>query len=632
MLPTSRPAPVTPSAALTRGLRLIVQVAPGELRRLALLKLVFGAGPAVLLYLGKSVIDETARRTVPAAPADVLGTFLSSPALLWSVVGFVAVHIVLDAADTTSVFQVTSLRDRLSGEIKARLYAKVAGFQDLALFENPELLDLLHLAQEGIPKLQQLALIVGNLLTGLFVLLPIVPLAFSIAWWVPAVIFLTALPSVWVQLRYEGRSWSIQNAQAGLVRRIGIQERVLTGQEYAKELRLFGLQHYFLDGWRVLFWSALTEMRAVRHRGTLVVIAWSALSGLGAGLPYAVVVLAALSGRYSLGALALYAGLIFEVRRSLFIVIANMTNLQGSALGAAAIFRLLDLSTPHSQPHLAPHGVDEVVADPPRPWGELRLRGVSFTYPGSETQALNGVDLTIRTGEIVVLVGENGAGKTTLAKLLCRLFDPTEGQILLDGRDTRTINLDTWRERLAVVMQDFARFPATVRENVGFGWLPKLADDAALWQVTRRAGMAAALETFPTGLDTPLTKQFEGGTELSGGQWQRVAIARALLRQPEAELLILDEPTAALDPQTEHEVFTTFRQMVEGKMAVIISHRLGLARMADAVAVLEGGRIVEVGAHDELMRLRGRYHAMFTRQADSYLAPATPKAAPHDGS
>ena len=216
-------------------------------------------------------------------------------------------------------------------------------------------------------------------------------------------------------------------------------------------------------------------------------------------------------------------------------------------------------------------------------------------------------------------MGENGAGKTTLAKLLCRLYDPASGRILWNGQDLRQLDLTALRSRIAVVMQDYAHFPASLRENVGWGYLPNIQDDQAIQAVLQDAGIERLITELSQGLETPLGKQLEDGVDLSGGQWQRLAIARALMRLSETELLVFDEPTAALDPKNEHEIYRIFKTIAQGRMAVVVSHRLALAKLADRIVVLEQGKIIEVGTHAELMQQQDRYHTMFSRQASSYL-------------
>jgi ATP-binding cassette subfamily B protein len=615
-----------PWRALWRSCLLVGRLAPGDLGRLAVLNLAIGASPVVLLLLGKIVIDGTARRAAEGRPDGAPSWILADWAILAGVVGFVAINVLIDAVETLGILGTATLRDRVLGAVRGLIYDKIANFEDIALFESPDLLNTAQLAEQAIPKLQRLAQTVSNLMIGVFAFVPALVLSFSITWWVPLAIFLSAAPSCWAQLRYERMGWDVEETQAGLVRQMGVHGRVLTDPEFAQELRLLGLQSYLLARWRGLFRTAFDEMRTVRRRGAFVVLGWSVLSGLGAGQPYVYVVAATAVNRYSLGDLALYAGLAFQVRRSLFTLIYNTAELHGIAIGSAAVFRLLDLRSTLGDSAAGVDASDAAITvgtDHPGDGQGLEVRGLSFSYPGSDRPVLKDLNLRIGPRETVVVVGENGAGKTTLAKLLCRFYDPQEGVISWDGRDIRSFGLDAWRRNIVVVNQDYARFPATARENIGFGRLAQIDDHAQVAGAADGAALGAVIDRLPSGLDTPLSRQIEGGVELSGGQWQRVAIARALMRSPRSRLLILDEPTAALDARTEHELFDTLRRMAEDKIAVVISHRLALARTADRILVMEHGSIVEAGTHAELMDARGRYFGMFTRQASSYVEAAS---------
>ena len=588
---------------------LAASAAPHHLVRIILLNLLSGTGPAVVLYLQKVIIDEIAAGL--RLPGSDFLAWLNERPLIWiSIAGFVLVNLLLDSVETIAGFEINTFHESVVGRTKSRLFEKIAGFKDISLFESPELLNRLQLATSGISRLGHLSNIVGNLITGIFGFIPIFLLSLAIAWWVPLVILLFAVPSLVVQIRFEEEGWSVERAQTGNVRRMKISEDVLTQAEYAKELRLFQLQSFFLDRWRSLFWEVFDKTFQIRKKGTRVILLWSLVGGMGVGAPFIYIVWAASNGVYSLGDLALYAGIVFQVRRSLYIVIANLADFHDVALGTAPILRFLGLRASLQE-----------IAVPETDVGQdlnIEIKRLSFSYPESGRPVLKGISLAIRPGETVAIVGKNGAGKSTLVKLLCRLYDPQEGSILWSGADIRSIDLETLRRNIAVVMQDFAQFPTTARENIGFGRLEGLHDDAAIASAAQSSGLTSLLESLPDTLETPLTKQLENGTELSRGQWQRIALARALFRRPQASLLILDEPTAAFDPDIEYEFYKLFREMARGKTAIFISHRLALARTADRIVVLDEGEIAEIGAHEELMQTGGLYSRMFKLQASGY--------------
>ncbi len=620
-----QPIQITTFQALRRSLGLIIKAAPIELRNLILLNIIRGAAPSGVLFLDKLIIDEVSRLLLQTKTAQPFALMLSHPILLWSIAGVLSLKLVGDSLETMSSFAATSLRDRVQGFVEGKVLEKVAYFDDIALFENPELLNIVELAKTGVSKVQQLAFTVSMTITGIFIFIPSVGLAAAIAWWVPVLMLISSSPSIYIERKYSRIIWRIQKKQAKISREMNLSSRVLMGEEYAKELRLFGLQELWLKRWQSQFLQFFTEMQQIRKKGAIVVLFWSVFSRIGVALPFVYVVMGALGGRYTLGDLALYSGLIVQVEQSLQILINTSTNLYDISLSVTPIFQLLEL-----KPELQSPLVDVASRLPSLPEdGQdsgltkdkigIEIKDLSFCYPGSNKNTVEDINLTINPGEMLVLVGENGAGKTTLGKLLGRLYDPTSGSIAWNNKDLRSYPLAYVRSRIAVVMQDYARFPSTVRENVGFGNLLSLSDDTAINEALNEAGIAAKVNSLEQGLETPLGKQLEDGIDLSGGQWQRIAIARALMRLSTAEVLIFDEPTAALDPKTEHEIYSIFRQIAAGKTTVVISHRLGLAKIADRIAVMENGKIAEIGTHDELIASNGIYCSMFTRQASSYI-------------
>ncbi|MGL5064942.1 MAG: ABC transporter ATP-binding protein [Microcoleus sp.] len=609
---------ITTFQALRRGIWLIFQAAPIETRNLILLNIISGAAPSAVLFLDKLIIDEVSRLLLQTKTAQPLALILSQPLLLWSIVGVLSLKLIGDSLEKMNSFAATSLRDRVQGAVEGKVLEKVANFNDIALFENPELLNILELAKLGIKQVQQLAFRTTITITGIFTFIPSIGLAATIAWWVPLLMLISSSPSIYIQRKYSRLIWRVQRKQAKVSREMNLSSQVLMGEQYAKELRLFDLQQLWIDRWNGQFRQFFTEMQQIRKQGAIAVLLWSMFSRIGLALPFVYVVMGALAGRYTLGDLALYSGLIVRVEESLTILIDNSNNLYDISLGITPIFQLFDLKPElqSPQPKLQDSKPDSgVIADKIG----IQIKDLSFCYPGSNKSTIAGMNLTVNPGEMLVVVGENGAGKTTLGKLLGRLYDPTEGAIEWNGKNLRNYPLEEVRSRIAVVMQDYARFPTTVRENVGFGNLFCLSDDMAINEAISEAGIATKVNSLERGLETPLGKQLEDGIDLSGGQWQRIAIARALMRLSSVEVLIFDEPTAALDPKTEHEIYGIFRQIAVGKTTIVISHRLGLAKIADRIAVMENGKIVEIGNHDELIAANGIYCSMFTRQASSYV-------------
>lgn len=616
--PSARPAgDDRAAAAIARSLRLVARVAPAEAGLLAVLHALSGLTPALLLWLSARVIDDVARVVQGGASPDGLRALLAEPALGLAALGLLALHCLNESLEALASLTADRLRDRVRWRVQRALVEKVSGLPGLLLFERPDLRNTLALARGGVRRLAQLVGGISAVGIGLFGLLPVLLLSGRLGWWVPIVLVAGVLPVIRVKGQVVTASWQVQRSHARTLKRIESYERMLSADAFAHEVRLLNIRSHLLLAWDHLFSTMLRDLARTRLRGAWRIIAWSTLSAVGVVIPFCYLVARALEGGVSVGELALFVGVVLQLRTSLTALVFNTGDVVESALGMGPVFAVLDLE-PDLPVRAPPAAAPANAAPPPSEPRGIILSAVSFAYPGSGREVLSDITLHLKPHERVALVGENGAGKTTLVKLLCRFYDPQAGAIAWDGRDISTVEPAEHRARIATVFQDFARFEATARENVGFGRLCALDDLNALRDAAGRARLDGIIDTLPGGWNTPLTKGLEGGTQLSGGQWQRVALARAFLRRTDAELILLDEPTSALDPNAEHEMLELLDQVGVGRITLIVSHRLALTRTAHRVVVLREGRIVEEGPHEELMARKGAYFAMFTRQASRY--------------
>jgi ATP-binding cassette, subfamily B, bacterial len=401
---------------------------------------------------------------------------------------------------------------------------------------------------------------------------------------------------------------------------------VATGTSAAKEIRVLGLRTWLTDrlttDTRAYLTALWTGRRAV---GLWPFVALAGVAALGGGLVLADLARATAAGSLSIlrFAVALQAILI-PMRFATYFPECDVQ----TQFGAQAYRTLLDFEALAAAP-AATSG-----AEPGPPRHAIRFENVSFAYPGGPP-VFDGLDLELPAGRSTAVVGLNGAGKTTLVKLLARCHDPTAGRITVDGRDLRDLDATAWRRQLAVVFQDFIRYELSARENIALGAPQLLSDDAAIHAAAQRGGAAPLLATLPSGLATPLFSRYDGGRDLSGGQWQRIALSRAFLATARGSILVLDEPTAQLDVRAEVEFYDRFLARTRGLTSVVISHRFSTVRRADTIVVLDRGKVVEQGTHDALLAADGRYASMFRLQASRFADDATPGPArrvrPPDG-
>jgi ATP-binding cassette subfamily B protein len=379
--------------------------------------------------------------------------------------------------------------------------------------------------------------------------------------------------------------------------------------ESAKEVKLFGLSDFLVGRYGKLSEEFYQENKQLAVRRNVVSTALVTLGTLGYYAAYAVIIYLTVLSRYTIGSLTFLAGSFRQSRDLIQRILLSLSNIYEQSLYLGDLFTFFDV-----KPRVLSRPGARAVPSPIRQGFEFT--DVGFRYPGSEQWAVRHLTFSLAPDERIALVGENGAGKTTLVKLLARLYDPDEGRILLDGVDLRDYDLESLRRNIGVIFQDFVRYDLILKENIGVGQVERLDDDARIREAGRRSLADSVATRLTGGYDQMLGRRFDGGVDLSGGEWQKVALGRAYLR--EAQVLILDEPTAALDARAEYEVFLRFAELTQGRMAVLISHRFSTVRMADRIIVLQGGELVDQGTHEQLVARGGLYAELFSLQAAGY--------------
>jgi ATP-binding cassette subfamily B protein len=497
------------------------------------------------------------------------------------------------------------LANRIRGEI-----IRKALTMDLSFFEHPEFYDRLQNARrEGGYKPTELINDTFQIVQNSITMISFAVLLLRFSPWLVVILLATSIPAFIAETRFSEQGFRLLTRRAPESRQINYLSRLLTEDSAVKEIKLFNLGDTLLKRYMTLFEKFFQEDKALARR--------RALAGFGLGLittagfygSYAWIVLHTVHGKISLGDMTLYLAIFRQGQATFQSILAAIGNIYENNLFMANFFEFLGL-----QPQIGLTAGDQKLPTPLV--GGIEFRGVGFRYPDNGQWALRDINLIIRPGEKIALVGHNGAGKTTLIKLLSRLYDPTEGTILIDGIDIRTLDALELHKRIGVIFQDFVRYHLPARENIGFGQIDALNDMDRITESARKSGADAVIENLPEGYETMLGRWFHGGQELSLGQWQKIALARAFMR--DAEILVLDEPTASLDAATEYEIFRHFQELTEGKMAILISHRFSTVRMADRIVVIQDGHIAEFGTHEELMRQEGTYARLFSMQAEGY--------------
>jgi ATP-binding cassette, subfamily B, bacterial len=579
-------------------LRLVWDAAPSVVASGIVLRLVSALIPVAMLTISKFIID-----LIKAGHATTIPT-----QMWWLLAGefiLAAANLVLGR---TIDYTDARLADEFTREVSLRLIRHSTGL-DLASFEDPAFHDVLERARQQATDRIGMLNAMGRLLLQSITLISLSAAIVFYYPWLFLLLVICVVPAFLGESHFAFLGYALAHEITPVRRELDYLRIIGTSKENAKEVKLFGLGDHLHGRYALLTGEIIRKNIALtRHR-----LAWGSVfavfGSVGYYGSYVFLVWQALQGRITVGTLILLTGSIAGASTQLQGVFSLFSHIADQSLHLADLIEFLNVRPSiHSRPDALPI---------PRPIrAGFEFRDVSFQYPGTSRAILKNMNFRLEPGEHVALVGENGQGKTTLVKLLARLYDPTSGAIYLDGKDLREYSVEELHKEIGVIFQDFVRYDMPARMNIGVGRIEAVDDDDALWIAAEKSRADRLLTRFAGGLDQMLGRRFEGGVDLSGGEWQKFALARAYLR--DAQVLILDEPTAALDAVAEAEVFARFDDLSHDKMALLISHRFSTVRKSDRIVVLEGGQIYEEGTHDQLVAHGGRYASLFELQAASY--------------
>lgn len=592
-------------------LAMVWAASPALTAAMIALRLMRALMPVAMLWIGKLIIDTVVRlQALPDGPETLDGWLDSGLAypLIWLVLAELALALLQDVLGRLVTYLDSLLQEKLVIDISIRLMDHAAAL-DLASFEDAGFQDRLDRARRQtmgrIPLLGQVMqqmqdlVAVGSFAVGLLAYNP----------WLVVLLLIALIPAFLGETHFNAATYALNHRRAPDRRERDYLRMIGATAETAKEVKIFGLAPFLRDRYLVLARRFYAENRVIQRRQLSVM---AVLTGIGTLAYYSAflwIIASTLTGMLSIGDLTFLSGSFLRLRGLLEGLLLSFSSMAGQAMYLDDLFTFFT-----EDPQIASPA--DALPVPARFLHGITFDNVGFRYPGRDDWAIRNMSFHLGAGETVAMVGENGAGKTTIVKLLARLYDPTEGRILLDGRDLRDYDVDQLRGAVGVIFQDFVRYALTAAENIAAGRIEARDDRPRIEDAAERALASTMIQKLPQGYDQMVGRRFARGLDLSGGEWQKLAIARAYMR--DAQLLILDEPTAALDARSEYEVFQRFKDLSHGRTALLISHRFGSVRMADRIIVLEQGKVLAQGTHDELLAIPGRYRELFELQAQGY--------------
>jgi len=583
------------------SLRLVWNSSPGWTFTNIVMSVLRSIFPLILIWLLKEVVDVITKATTSAHP-------ISDINVVWPVLAVVIVWFLDEASSDFSNYVRKKQALKLEIYMYSLLHSKSIKL-DLINFERPEYFDCLSRATREAPwRPNSILNNMVSLLRGLLSLLLIAGLILTLNWTLAVLLLVANIPGIWLRLYYADILYNFQRQQTPEARKSAYFNWLLTGDRPSRELRLFGLGNYFISLFKQSFLKQKEEEINIIRRRTVIELISNLFKASALLITLLFIARQTINGKLTLGQMTMYLlafrqGMIYI--KDLFGALAGLYE-DGLFIGDTFEFLNLKENVTAAEPVIVPSSLKKKIV----------VENLSFTYPGNNFTTINNVSFEIKKGEIIALVGPNGAGKSTLVRLLCRLYDPDSGKVKYDGNEIRNMDPEEYRKHFSVVFQDFMLYNLPAGENIRMGNIEEKSSGSKIKASATTTGIHDLINSLPNGYETVIGNLFDDSRELSWGEWQKIALARALFR--DAPVLILDEPSSALDADTEHDIFSRFREIVKGRTSILISHRFTNVTLADRIIVLDKGSIAETGTHEELMKSGGLYFKMFTKQSSRF--------------